>query len=254
MSSNLQNINQMPGSGSAKPKLVIAAPQEPEQLLLNRELSLLEFFRQVLAEGLDDQNPLLERLRFLTIFSNIVDEFFMVRVSGLKEEFEEGWLQPSPDGLTAEEQLREIRHRLRPMIARQVHCLKEEILPQLAKQGIVLVSYQSLSGAERNELDDYFRQNVLPVLTPLAVDPAHPFPYISGLSLNLGLMVQAAPDSNGKSEVARFVRLKVPPVLPGLIQVGSEGTRFVFLSELIAANLNSLFPGMRAAQAHEFRV
>src|SRR5437763_12267020 len=138
MSSNLQNINQMPGSGSAKPKLVIAAPQAPERLLLNRELSLLEFFRQVLAEGLDDQNPLLERLRFLTIFSNIVDEFFMVRVSGLKEEFEEGWLQPSPDGMTAAEQLTEIRKRLVPLIAEQMRCLKEQILPELEANGIVL--------------------------------------------------------------------------------------------------------------------
>src|SRR6266480_4784492 len=255
MSSNLQNINQMPGSGSARPKLVIAgAPQPPESLLLNRELSLIEFFRQVLAEGLDDQNPLLERVRFLTIFSNIVDEFFMIRVSGLKEEFEEGWLQPSPDGLTAEEQLREIRHRLRPMIARQVHCLKEEILPQLAEQGIVLASYESLSGAERNELDDYFRQTVFPVLTPLAVDPAHPFPYISGLSLNLGVMVEPRdePRSIGKA-AARFVRLKVPPVLPGLVRIGREA-KFTFLSEIIGANLGALFPGMRVGRAHAFRV
>src|SRR6266446_6560256 len=258
MSSNLQNINQMPGFGSARPKLVIAgAPQPPESLLLNRELSLIEFFRQVLAEGLDDQNPLLERVRFLTIFSNIVDEFFMIRVSGLKEAFEEGWLQPSPDGLTAEEQLREIRHRLRPMIARQVHCLKEEILPQLVEQGIVLASYESLSGAERNELDDYFRQNVFPVLTPLAVDPAHPFPYISGLSLNLGVMVtapdEADPRLTGK-EKTRFVRLKVPPMLPGLVRIDVTGSKFIFLSELIMANLESLFPGMTPNQAYAFRV
>src|SRR5712691_7994495 len=145
MSSNLQNINQMPGSGSAKPKLVIATPQAPERLLLNRELSLIEFFRQVLAEGLDDQNPLLERLRYLTIFSNIVDEFFMVRVSGLKEEVDHGWLQPSPDGMTAGEQLREIRHRLRPMIVEQMRCLKEEIFPALADKGIEVTAYQSLS-------------------------------------------------------------------------------------------------------------
>src|SRR5437762_5695599 len=255
MSSNLQNINQMPGSGSARPKLVIAgAPQPPERLLFNRELSLIEFFRQVLAEGLDDRNPLLERLRYLTIFSNIVDEFFMVRVSGLKEEFEEGWLQPSPDGLTAEEQLREIRHRLRPMIARQMDCLKEEILPQLAEQGIVLESYESLTGAERHELDDYFRQDVFPVLTPLAVDPAHPFPYISGLSLNLGVMVEPRdePRSIGKA-AARFVRLKVPPVLPGVVRIGREA-KFIFLSEIIGANLGALFPGMRAGRAHAFRV
>src|SRR5713226_7301436 len=251
MSSNLQSNNQIKAAGAAKPKLVLAgAQQASETLLFNRELSLVEFFRQVLEAGLEQEVPLLERLRFLTIFSSIVDEFFMIRISGLKEEFEEGWVQPSPDGLTAEEQLREIRHRLRPMIARQRRCILEEILPQLAEQRIVLASYESLSRAERNELDEYFRQNVFPVLTPLAVDPAHPFPYISGLSLNLGLMVKPQDEPFTKNGEARFVRLKVPPVLPGLVPVGE--TKFVFLSEVIEANLGVLFPGMRADQAHVF--
>src|SRR5438552_2251824 len=191
MISNPQMSDRIAAEGPAKTKLVVAKTQPPaETLLLNRELSLVEFFRQVLEEGLDDRNPLLERLRFLTIFSNIVDEFFMVRVSGLKEEMEQGWVQPSPDGMTADEQLREIRHRLRPMIADQMRCLKEEILPELAAQGIEITPYRSLTSIERGELDDYFTRSVFPVLTPLAVDPAHPFPYISGLSLNLGLMVE----------------------------------------------------------------
>src|SRR5258708_14260448 len=151
MSSNLQSKNQIAARQAVKPKLVLAGAPVSETPLLNRELSLVEFFRHVLEHGLDGQIPLLERLRFLTIFSNIVDEFFMVRVSGLKEEFDEGWLQPSPDGLTAEEQLREIRHRLRPMIASHTLCLNEEILPQLAEQGIVVASYESLSTVERNE-------------------------------------------------------------------------------------------------------
>ena len=255
MSSNLQSNNQIKAAGAAKPKLVLAgAQQASETLLFNRELSLVEFFRQVLEAGLEQEVPLLERLRFLSIFSSIVDEFFMIRISGLKEEFEEGWVQPSPDGLTAEEQLREIRHRLRPMIARQRRCILEEILPQLVEQRIVLASYESLSRAERNELDEYFRQNVFPVLTPLAVDPAHPFPYISGLSLNLGVMVESRdePRSIGRSE-ARFVRLKVPPVLPGLVRIGRE-SKFIFLSELVGANLGVLFPGMRVGRAHAFRV
>src|SRR5260221_10456227 len=232
MSSNMQSKNQIAAARAAKPKLVLAgAPETSEALLFNRELSLVEFFRHVLDQGLDDQIPLLERLRFLTIFSNIVDEFFMVRVSGLKEAFEEGWLQPSPDGLTAEEQLREIRHRLRPMIARQVRCITEEILPRLAEQGIVLASSESLSRVERNELDDYFAQNVLPVLPPLAVDPAHPFPYISGLSLNLGVMVESRDEPRSiDMSAARFVPLKAPPVLPGLIKIGRE-SKFVFLHE-----------------------
>lgn len=232
-------------------------PAEVEQRLLNRELSLVEFFRHVQEEALDDRNPLLERLRFLTIFSTIVDEFFMIRVSGLKEEVEEGWVDPSPDGMTAAEQLREIRRRLRPMIADLMRCLKQEILPELAQQGIVLARYADLSAQERARVDDYFERNVFPVLTPLAVDPAHPFPYISGLSLNLGLIVEPSEADRFHSRAAsekRFVRLKVPPVLPGLVPVGDGKSKFTFLSEIIAANLGSLFPGMRVGEIHTFRV
>lgn len=260
MISNLKIEDQVRTAG-VRPKLVVAAPPVTESRLLNRELSLIEFFRHVLEEGLDDQNPLLERLRFLTIFSSIVDEFFMVRVSALKEEVDEGWIQPSPDGMTADEQLREIRRRLRPMIAEQMRCLNEEILPGLAQHGIVLVPYSEVSSTERSKLDDYFTRNVFPVLTPLAVDPAHPFPYISGLSLNLGLTVEAPDENRFHSKAVsggRFVRLKVPPLLPGLVPVGDpvngSETRFTFLNELIAANLGSLFPGMRVADSHTFRV
>src|SRR5437879_4092799 len=231
-----------------------ALVSRPERQLLNRELSLVEFFRHVLEQAQDRQIPLLERLRFITIFANIVDEFFMIRVSGLKEEIDEGWLQPSVDGLSAAEQLREIRQRLRPMIAEQVRCLQEDLLPELAAEGIEVLPYHSLLETERRGLDHYFARNVFPVLTPLAVDPAHPFPYISGLSLNLGVMV-ASPDklkSIGKSE-ARFVRVKVPPVLLGLIPIEKE-SKFVCLSEVIATNLAALFPGMHAGRAYAFRV
>src|SRR6266446_799494 len=246
--SNIQLKRRLSAVQSAKAKLTLAPPAE--QRLLNRELSLIEFFRQVLDEAHDDRNPLLERLRFLTIFSNIVDEFFMVRVSGLKEEIEHGCVKPSPDGMTAAEQLEAIRKRLVPMIADQMRCLREKILPELAANGIVSAPYQSLSKAERDTVDDYFMRQVFPVLTPLAVDPAHPFPYISGLSLNLGLVVQAAELEPAE---ARFVRLKVPGVLPGLVQTGA-GTKYTFLSEVIAANLGILFPGMSVDHAHAFRV
>src|SRR5437016_1642932 len=246
--SNIQLKRRLSAVQSAKAKLTLAPPAE--QRLLNRELSLIEFFRQVLDEAHDDRNPLLERLRFLTIFSNIVDEFFMVRVSGLKEEIEHGCVKPSPDGMTAAEQLEAIRKRLVPMIADQMRCLREEILPELAANGIVIAPYQSLSKEERDTVDDYFMRQVFPVLTPLAVDPAHPFPYISGLSLNLGLVVEAAELETAE---ARFVRLKVPGVLPGLVQTGA-GTKYTFLSEVIAANLGMLFPGMSVDQAHAFRV
>ena len=171
---NLSLKDRLAAAEPARPKLSLLPT--PEQRFLNRELSLIEFFRQVLDEARDERNPLLERLRFLTIFSSIIDEFFMVRVSGLKEEVEHGYLHPSPDGLTAAEQLEEIRNRLEPMIGEQMHCLREEVLPQLEQQGIFVVSYDSLSRVERERADEYFVQLVFPVLTPLAVDPAHPFP------------------------------------------------------------------------------
>src|SRR5437763_7438139 len=198
----------------AKAKLALAP--SPEKHLLNRELSLIEFFRQVLDEARDAGNPLLERLRFLTIFSSIVDEFFMVRVSGLKEEVEHGWEQPSLDGMTADEQLVEIRNRLQPMAVEQMRCLKEDVLPALASDGIVVAPYESLTKAERDHADEYFAHEVFPVLTPLAVDPAHPFPYISGLSLNFGITVRS---TEAEEAHTRFIRLKVPRSLPGLVQV-----------------------------------
>src|SRR3989440_400844 len=203
--SNIQLKKRLSAVQPAKAKLSLAPPAEKR--LLNRELSLIEFFRQVLEEGSNDRNPLIDRLRFLTIISSIVDEFFMVRVSGLKEEFEHGWVQPSPDGMTAAEQLTEIRKRLVPLIAEQTRSLKEQILPELEANGIVLAPYQSLAKAERDEADHYFLRQVFPVLTPLAVDPAHPFPYISGLSLNLGLMVQSLDDASP-------VRLEVSADMP----------------------------------------
>jgi polyphosphate kinase len=232
----------------AKAKLALAPA--PEKRILNRELSLIEFFRQVLSEAQDQRNPLLERLRFITIFSAIVDEFFMVRVSGLKEEVEHGYVQPSLDGMTAAQQLTEIRNRLEAMAAEPGRCLREEILPELERAGIIVARYESLSREEREKADDYFGREVFPVLTPLGVDPAHPFPYISGLSLNLGITVRSADPSERER---RFVRLKVPPSLPGLVPVNDE-SKYVFLSEVIAGNLGSLFPGMIVEHAHMFRV
>src|SRR5437660_9855168 len=147
--SNIQRKRRLRAVQPAKAKLSLAP--SAEKRLLNRELSLIEFFRQVLEEGSNDRNPLLDRLRFLTIFSSIVDEFFMVRVSGLKEEFEDGWVQPSLDGLTADEQLMEIRSRLQPMAVEQMRCLKEDILPALAREGIVVAPYEQLTKAERDQ-------------------------------------------------------------------------------------------------------
>jgi polyphosphate kinase len=253
MISNLQMNNRLTAAMPAKAIEFLRNPGlDSERRLFNRELSLVEFFRQVLEEALEKQTPVLERLRFLAIFANIVDEFFMIRVSALKEEVEQGWVHPSPDGMTASEQLREIRNRLRPMMAEQYRALQGDVLPELAAKGIVVAPYQSLPENERVRLDKYFMRNVFPVLTPLAVDPAHPFPYISGLSLNLGLMVQAPTGQPAKKKDARFVRLKVPPVLPGLVPIGQS--KFVFLSEVIVANLSALFPGMDVDRVHAFRV
>lgn len=253
MISNAQIENRISAAAPAAAKLFVPEAVETLQSrLFNRELSLVEFFRQVLHEGHNDKNPLLERLRFLMIFSNIVDEFFMVRVSGLKEEIEEGWFHPAPDGLNAEDQLAEIRERLRPMIREHSLALTEKVLPQLAANGIVVAVYDQLSAAERERLREFFMERVFPVLTPLAVDPSHPFPYISGLSQNLGVFVR--PPADEKKTERRFVRLKVPPVLPGLIPVAEGKSKFVLLSELITANLNTLFPGMQPEVAYAFRV
>jgi polyphosphate kinase len=228
------------------------------KLFFNRELSLLEFHRRVLQEALDPGNPVLERLKFLAIFTSNLDEFFMIRVSGLKEELEENVTELSPDGMTPGEQLGEIRERVLSMLKEQTKCLREQVLPELASAGIHVAPYESLGLEEQQALRAYFMEKVFPILTPLAVDQSHPFPYISPLSLNLGLMVQATP---GKSPAdpkdrhkARFVRIKVPSVVPRLIPTGKFGSKFVLLEELIEANRDSLFPGMIIGKCYRFRV
>lgn len=246
-----QRVHEYPGPAKT------GAISSRSQFFFNRELSLLEFHARVLEEALDDQNPLLERLKFLSIFSSNLDEFFMIRVSGLKEELDDENVI-SPDGLTPQEQLAKIRERTLGLIKEQAHCLREEILPQLKKTGISLVPYESLSRHEKETLKEYFIEKVFPVLTPLAVDPSHPFPYISPLSVNIGLMVHAPSNvkfiGRTKGNEARFVRIKVPSVVPRLVPIGSSGTRFVLLEEIIEANIESLFPGMTAGPCHRFRV
>jgi polyphosphate kinase len=245
--------------GDEAPQATLPPKLSGPEFLINRELSLLEFHRRVLEEALDRDQPLLERLKFLSIFSTNLDELFMIRVSGLKEALEEDVTELSPDGMTITEQLGEIRARLLPMFDAQMRCLREEILPQLKAEGIEVVAYDSLSEDERRQADEYFTDDVFPVLTPQAVDSAHPFPYISGLSLNLGLMVEPVPEHGITRSLtggveARFARIKVPPLMPRLVKVGGSGTRFVLLEELIAANAYALFPRMQVSQSHIFRV
>jgi polyphosphate kinase len=243
--------NKHQGASPSKPKTAVT--------LFNRELSLLEFHRRVLGEALDKNNPLLERLKFLSIFSSNMDEFFMIRVSGLKESLEENAHVLSLDGMTVTEQLKEIRELSLDMVRQQTECLVNDILPSLAKAGVSLVSYDSLNFNEREKLREYFVEKVFPILTPLAVDPSHPFPYISPLSLNIALMVyeQGGPPPEYLAKATQetwFVRIKVPSSSPRLVPVGLPGTRFVLLEELIEANIESLFPGMNPGSCYRFRV
>lgn len=222
------------------------------QLIFNRELSWLEFNRRVLEEALDRSLPLLERLKFLSIFSTNLDEFFMIRVSALKQQIDAEVSELSPDGLTPGAQLKGINDRLRPMIAEQMRCLNQDVLPGLASLGIVYTPYRALSDRERRALNNYFLENVFPVLTPQAVDPSHPFPYISNLSLNLGVLIE--PPAGEAAQGPRFARVKVPPIVPRLVPIGESIAEFTLLEELIAANLGALFPGMSVGECHAFRV
>ena len=214
-----------------KPAEIGAVPSR-SQFFFNRELSLLEFHARVLEEALDQSNPLLERLKFLAIFSSNLDEFFQIRVSGLKEEMADTNVV-SADGLTPAEQLRKCRERILVLVNEQARCLREEILPQLKAAGVSLIPYESLSHHEKEHLKNYFTEKVYPILTPLAVDPSHPFPYISPLSVNIGLMVHAPEEEQligrKKREASRFVRIKVPSLVPRLVPVGASGNRFVLL-------------------------
>ncbi len=228
-------------------------------LYINRELSWLEFNSRCLGEALNPDLPLLERVRFLAIFSNNLDEFFMVRVSGLKDQVTAGVLETPPDGLSPQQQLAPIRERVLPMQIEQRRCFHEEIVPKLAEHNIFVLSYDQLTEAEQKVLRRYFEVEVFPVLTPLAVDPGRPFPHISNLSLSLAIMMH---DEAGRR---RFARVKVPTVLPRLVPLHDVMRvydqayepnifRFVWLEDLIRANLDLLFPGMHITDASAFRI
>ena len=229
------------------------------EFLSNRELSWLEFNSRVLDEALDETTPLLERLKFLSIFSTNLDEFFMIRVSGLKEQVAEGVRETSRDGMTALQQLIAIRAAVLPLLSAQMNCFTKEVLPQLGEAGIKIVSHKDLNHDEKKRLEKYFLKNVFPLLTPQAVDISHPFPYVSNLSLNLGLMVE--PDKNndhGKLTFLynrnRFVRIKLPPNTPRLIPIQDGETSYALVGELVAANISYLFPNMETSKCHLFRL
>src|SRR6267142_6526667 len=221
-----------------------------EERLFNRELGWIEFNSRVLEEGLDQSLPVLERLKFLSIFSTNLDEFFMVRVAGLQEQLETNPNSLSPDGLTPATQLRRISERLRPLLKLQTDCLLNEIVPGLQELGVRLVEDKDLTADEAQSLERFFAERVFPILTPLAVDPGHPFPYISNISLNLGISLRPA-DGSADNE-PRFARVKIPPNVPRLVPVGE--TSFVLLEQLVSAHIESLFPRCAILECQPFRI
>ena len=196
----------------------------------------------------DRERPLAERMRFLAILSDGLDDFFQVRVAGLHEQLMAHLTLTSPDGMTPEEQLAGIGERVRGLIKRQSDTLTRDILPALAAVGVKVVTAKELSKADRERLKEVFQERIFPVLTPLAVDPAHPFPYISNLSLNLAVMVR-----DPERQLPRFARVKVPPLLPRFLAL-PDGERFVPLEQVIALHLPALFQGMEIVSHHYFRV
>ncbi len=226
----------------------------------NRELSWLEFNRRVLEEALDERHPLLERVKFLSIFSTNLDEFFMIRVAGLKQQVAAGVVSRSPDGMTPAEQLSAIRRNVIPLLEQHRACWLDDIRPKLCQQGVHVLDYHELTPAQRAKCAEYFEREVFPVLTPLAIDPTHPFPHISNLSLNLAVVI------NDPDEGELFARVKVPAVLPRLVPI--EGGHcdtpedipperrhcFTWLEQIITANVSSLFPGEEIVECYLFRI
>jgi polyphosphate kinase len=232
--------------------------------VFNRDLMQIEFFRRLLEEAADKSVPLLERLKFLSVFSSNLDEFFMVRVSGLKEMLEADELEPMPGELSPEEQLRAIRERVLPLVEEHSRLLRDEVIPGLKDAGVVIARYSSLTKAEKKRMAEYFMKDVFLLLTPQSVDPAHPFPYMSNLSLNIGLTAERHADHEhtgalisgefSTDDAVRFVRIKVPPLCPRLVAVKEGEQRFVLLEELIEANIHHLFVSAHLSKGYMFRV
>jgi len=223
------------------------AADDPDRFV-NRELSWLDFNERVLALADDSSIPLLERAKFLAIFSQNLDEFFQVRVAGLLDQVAAGIRHRTPDGRSPTAQVRELASRARVLVDREERLFLEHIVPEMAANGIVLSSWEELDDDDRVHMVGVFENRIFPVLTPLAVDPGHPFPYISNLSLNLAVTVR-----DPVTGEVRFARVKVPPVLPRFV-VMPDGERFVPLEQVIAAHLDQLFPGMEVEEHVAFRV
>ena len=222
-------------------------------LYINRELSWIEFNRRVFDESKKTRHPLLERVKFTSIFETNLDEFIMIRLAGLKDQIDSQKSLLSPDGRTAEQQLAAVRQQLAPLVQEVRQYWRKELVPLLAKEHIYVLNYEELNEAQRDAMRSYFEEEVFPVLTPLAVDTGHPFPHISNLSLNLAVVI--TDESSGEL----FARLKVPPTLPRLVPVPvdtgeAQASAFVWIEQVIAAHLDLLFPGFQIWESYPFRV
>ncbi len=227
----------------------------------NRDLSWVEFNRRVLEEALNPELPLLEQVKFVSIFSSNLDEFYMIRIAGLKQQVAANILKPTIDGLAPIEQVRKIEKTLKPMIKKLNDHWANKLVPELRKHGLAILDFEEFSDEDQAKLTDYFNKEIYPVLTPLAFDPGRPFPYISNLSLNLAILLKKP---NGENY---FARLKIPKILPRLLRVddiikpgkklkvGEKfNARFIWLEDFIRANLDVLFPGLEVIDAHRFRI
>ncbi len=222
----------------------------PRERLIDRELSWLAFNERVLELAEDQSNPLLERCRFLAIFSSNLDDFYMIRVASVKRKLESGVTKKNTAGYSPVELLAEISKKTQELIARQSKCFHDDLMPKLKQNGIEITEWEKLTQEEIDHINKIFTKRIFPVLTPLAVDPSHPFPYISGLSLNLAVLVKQ-PDTNEEL----FARVKVPASLPRFIETTEfVGARFIPLEKVIIANLHQLFPGMHIEDYYTFRI
>ncbi len=240
-------MDQQEASGTPTTSLV-----SPD-LYINRELSWIEFNRRVFDESKKTRHPLLERVKFTSIFETNLDEFIMIRLAGLKDQIDSQKSLLSPDGRTAEQQLAAVRQQLAPLVQEVRQYWRKELVPLLAKEHIYVLNYEELNEAQRDVIRNYFEEEVFPVLTPLAVDTGHPFPHISNLSLNLAVVITDT--SSGEL----FARLKVPPTLPRLVPVPvdseePQASAFVWIEQVIAAHLDLLFPGFQIWESYPFRV
>lgn len=258
----------MPPDINTDPKAMAMAKRDDidlndPALYLNRELSWLEFNRRVLEEALDTRHPLLERVKFLSIFHSNLDEFYMIRVSGLRRQLTAVAAEAPPDGMKPAEQIEAIRSSVKPLLAQAYELWSADLLPKLAETNVHVLNYEEVKGKQRKLLRSYFEREIFPVLTPLAFDPGHPFPHISNLSMNLAVVIKDP--KHGE----QFARLKVPATFPRLVSIPSEEradkyerlglvestpTHYVWLEQVIAANLDLLFPGVDVVSAHPFRI